>query len=110
MTKEKRLKEIIDAIKYIAKVDDEIALGYAGVFEEIADRWAENFKKKNKIEESKIKQPSSVEFATWISELDLNLVNNEWYWATDKNCKYSVSEKKLYDMFLKEWNIKQQQK
>lgn len=41
MDKEERLKRIIEAIKYISKIDDDdIALGYAIHFEKIADDWA----------------------------------------------------------------------
>ena len=39
MNKQKRLNKIIEAIKYIANVDDDIALGYAGIFEEICDEY-----------------------------------------------------------------------
>jgi len=39
MNKQERLNKIIEAIKYIADVDNDIALGYAGIFEEICDEY-----------------------------------------------------------------------
>lgn len=64
MTKEQRLKETIKAIMYIANVDKETALGYAGVFEAISDKWS-----KSELKELKLKFDKSIELSDSQREL-----------------------------------------